>query len=91
MSSTPTAPTPTENKSLSNNAETFFLTMLGVVVLAVHSLLFFFSKDIFNIIMSLYVIAFAIIFMVFMQKKKTYMTTTEYNFLSYTCFFMIGL
>lgn len=89
MSTTTT--TPPTSPSLGNQLGNVFMIFGGLLVLVVHLILYFFSKDVFNIIMSIYIIAFAIIFLVFLQKKKNYTTNNEYTVLSYISFFVIGI
>jgi hypothetical protein len=62
-----------------------------MIVLVIHLLLYVYSKDAFNIIISLYVIAFTILFIVFLQKKKSFTSDAEYNFIVYTCLFILCL
>lgn len=85
---TDTAPA---SSTLGNQLSNVFMIFGGLIVVIVHLILYFFSKDVFNIIMSIYIIAFAIIFLVFLQKKKRYTTNKEYIVLSYISLFVIGL
>ena len=62
-----------------------------VLAICIHIGLYFLSKDVFNITMSIYIIAFAVIFLVFLQKKKKYTTDTEFNILTYMSMFVILL
>lgn len=80
-----------ETKQLNNKIWNLVVIFAGMGILAVHLLLYSFSKDVFNIIISLYIIAFTILFLIFLQKKKKYTTETEYNFLTYTCMFVLLL
>ena len=79
------------NSTLRNQLSNVFMIVGGLIVLIVHLVLYVFSKDVFNIIMSIYIIAFAIIFLVFLQKKKLYTSDNEYTVLSYISFFVIGI
>jgi hypothetical protein len=67
------------------------LVFAWVLTIGIHIGLYFFNKDVFNIIMSIYIIAFAVIFLVFLQKKKNYTTDTEFNMLTYMSMFVIIL
>lgn len=63
----------------------------SIIVVAVHLVLYIYSKDVFNIVLGFYIIGFAVIFLVYLQKKKEYETSKEYTVLSYISFFVIGL
>lgn len=78
-------------RDMSNKVWNLVIIFVGMIVLIIHVLLFSFNKDVFNIIISLYIIAFTILFLVFLNKKKAYTSSTEYNFLSYTSLFVLGL
>lgn len=78
-----------EDKQLNNKVWNVVIIFVGMIVLVIHLLLYSYSKDVFNVIISLYVIAFAILFIVFLQKKKKFTSDAEYNFLTYTCLFVL--
>lgn len=67
----------------------FILT--GAVLLAVHAGLFFYSKNVFNAIMALYIISYIIITLVFAYKKKECSTSTERDAIFYISMFIIGM
>lgn len=67
----------------------FILT--GAVLLAVHAGLFFYSKNVFNAVMALYIISYTIITLVFSYKKKECSTTTERDAIFYISMFIIGM
>lgn len=83
--------TTTSNKSSSKQLLNILLIFAWVLAICIHVGLYLFSKDAFNIIMSIYIIAFAIIFLVFLQKKKNYTTDTEFSVLTYMSMFVILL
>lgn len=80
-----------DDKSLNSKIWTAVFVFIGVIMLGLHVGLFFYNKDIFNIVVSAYIIAYAIIFLVYIQKKKQYQTNQEYNFLTYTSLFVLCL
>ena len=89
--STTASSTASSTKSSSKQLLNILLVFAWVLAICIHIGLYFFSKDVFNIIMSVYIIAFAIIFIVFLQKKKNYTTDTEFNVLTYMSMFVILL
>lgn len=77
--------------NLSTQMKNVLIIFCSIIILGIHLVMFIYSKDLFNIIMSFYIIGFAIIFVVYLQKKKQYMTSKEYSILSYISLFIIGL
>lgn len=65
------------------------IIFIGIFVMMMHILLYVFNKDVFNIIISLYVVSFSIMFLVFINKKKKVTSNTEYVFLTYVSMFVI--
>ena len=90
---TPTTVTATANTSTPKPASVNFwniaIIFIGIFVMMMHILLYVFNKDVFNIIISLYVISFSIMFIVFINKKKKVTSNTEYVFLIYVSMFVI--
>lgn len=64
---------------------------LGTFVLAVHAGMFFFSKNLFNLMMSVYIIAYIIAMLVFTYKKKECSGSTERDTILYVSMFLLGL
>lgn len=88
---TTTATTAVSDKSSFKQLINILLIFAWVLAIGIHIGLYFFSKDVFNIIMSIYIIAFAVIFIVFLQKKKNYTTDTEFSVITYMSMFVILL
>lgn len=62
---------------------------IGIVVLVLHLGVFFFNKHMFYMVVSMYAMAFVIVFIVYLQKKKDCMSAKEFNVLTYLSFFML--
>lgn len=84
-----TSVTSATNKSMESKVWNLVIIFVGMIVIIIHVLLYAFNKDVFNIIISMYIIAFSIMFLVFLNKKKAYTSSTEYNFLAYACLFVL--
>lgn len=78
-----------ESKSFNSKLWNFIVIVVGMLVLAIHVGLYAFNKHVFNTVICLYIIAFAIIFLVFLNKKKDCMSDMEFNVLVYISLFVL--
>jgi asparagine N-glycosylation enzyme membrane subunit Stt3 len=84
-----TKTSPSDSKSIDSKVWNLVIIFVGMIVMGIHLALYAYNKHVFNTIVSLYALAFAIVFLVFLYKKKDCMTSLEFNFLVYMSLFVI--
>jgi len=61
----------------------------GIIIVSIHIVVAFTTKFLFGLLIAFYAISFAIIAIVFLQKKKKCMTQLEFDIGIYSSMFMI--
>jgi CDP-diglyceride synthetase len=77
--------------STTSQAYNLLIIFSAVIVILIHVGLLFYNKTVFNIIACFYVIAFVILMMVLINKKKEHMSNKEYSFIFYVSVFIITI
>lgn len=67
-------------KTLSSKMNTAVYIFLGIIIFTIHVIILLYNTNLFNIIICLYVTAYAIIILIIAYKNKTCFETTGYNF-----------
>ena len=82
-----------------NNSQTiikpFLIFFSGAMVLGIHVGIFYYSQALFNILISLYLVTYCILIIMFMNKNKATISNSEFNliygFSIYTLFLQLFL
>lgn len=76
--------TPTDNKLWN-----MLIIFIGMILLVVHLVLHWLNNNMLFLLLSIYIIAYAVLMTVWLQKKRNCMTPREFNVLSYVNLFML--
>ena len=75
----------------SGQISNIMLVLAGTLVVSVHFVLAMTTKYVFGILVVIYVIAFGMLSLSFIKKKRACMTQTEYDFSFYIISFIISI
>jgi hypothetical protein len=75
----------------SGQISNIMLVLAGTLIISIHFVLAMTTKHVFGILVVIYVIAFGMLSLSFIKKKRPCMTQMEYDFAFYTIAFIISI
>lgn len=73
------------------NVTNIIIIFTGTVLIVLHVFLMLFNKHVYNLVVCIYAIGFAIVLLAYANNKKDSLTSTEYYMFFYISYFIIIL